>query len=213
MIIDIDTYRNFFRGYNGENSHLYQSASVRVADKILKFCFKNDLNFVFDGTFRNYNKVKQNFDQCEKYNRNTLIVLIFQEPRLSFYYTFLRKLNKKRNVPTEIFVNGFYESIRNVFEVKKTFPKVEIMVAEKHYKPLSSRIYEYKIDYNIQNIHTFCDLHNIDYRKGEFINKNELLLDLQKFYSILEKEYITNRSNAWNRLQIWLREQYYKFFQ
>ena len=158
-------YRNFFAGYNGENSREYQHASVRVADKILKFCFKNNLNFVFDGTFRNYNKVKQNFDQCEKYGRNSLIILIFQEPRLSFYYTFLRKLNKKRNVPTEVFVDGFYNSIKNVFQVKKDFPNVEIMIAEKYYNLFFKEIYRYKVDYDTENIYDFCDKHRIDYKK------------------------------------------------
>ncbi len=138
---------------------------MRVADKILKFCFKNNLNFVFDGTFRNYNKVKQNFAQCEKYGRNSLIVLIFQEPRLSFYYTFLRKLNKKRNVPIDVFVDGFYESIRNIFQIKKDFKNVEIMVAEKHYNLFAKNIYEYKIDYDTQNIYSFCERHRIEYKK------------------------------------------------
>jgi len=95
IIIDIDSYRILFSSYNWENSSQFQNSSVKVANKILKFCFKNDLRFVFDGTFRSYNKVQQNFKQCLKYERKSLITLIFQEPRISYYYTFFKKVRKE----------------------------------------------------------------------------------------------------------------------
>jgi Zeta toxin len=94
-----------FHGYNGENASDFQDSSVTVANKLLKFCFKNNLNFIFDGTFRSYQKVKQNLNQCRKHNRNVLITLIFQEPKISFYYTFLRKMEQTRNVPVDVFID------------------------------------------------------------------------------------------------------------
>lgn len=212
IVIDIDQYRNYFKWYDWENSSEYQNASVKVADKILKYCFKNDLNFVFDWTFRNYNKVRQNFEQCKKYNRQPLISLIFQEPRISFYYTFLRKLKKKRNVPIDVFVDWFYNSILNVFKAKKEFKNIDLMIANKKYHPLNKDLYTYKIDYKTDNIKDFCITHRILYKKWEFVNMKNLKLDLEKFNNIMMSQFFWwNISKFW-KVKVWFLEKIYKLF-
>lgn len=210
IVIDLDKYRKLFKWYNWENASKYQKSSVKIADKILKYCFKNNLNFVFDGTFRNYNKVQQNLEQCKKYNRKSLITFIFQEPRISFYYTFLRKINKKRNVPIEIFIDWFYNSILNIFKAKNEFKNIDLIIANKRYNFLNKNKYIYKIEYKVKDLKYFCNTHRIVYKKWEFKNKENLKFDLQKFQSILETRFLFRKNTIFSRMKFWFIEKFYK---
>lgn len=192
IVIDIDVYRNMFKGYNGANSSEYQQGAVRVADKILKFCFQNNLSFILDGTFRNYHKVEQNLHQCEKYKRKSLITLIFQEPKISFYYTFLRKLDKKRNVPVSVFVDGFYDSIKNAFRAVDDFESTNMIIAGKKLKDIDGRVFDYKIYSEIENIFQFCDIFRIEYIDGVFSNKEKVRVDIENFQTILIEQFSEN---------------------
>ncbi len=211
IIIDIDKYRSLFKWYNWKNSQDYQKCSVKVADKILKYCFKNYLNFVFDWTFRNFNKIKQNFWQCIKYERKVLLVLIFQEPRLSFYYTFLRKINKKRNVPIDVFIEWFYNSIENVFKALKTYKNLDLMIAYKKYDILDKDESRFEIDNNTKNIEKFCKKYFLSYRKGQFINKERLRLDIEKYNNILTQE-LLNKKTIWWEIRLYIIEKLLKLF-
>ena len=212
IVIDIDEYRKSFKWYNWENSSEYQKSSVKVADKILKFCFKNNLNFVFDWTFRNYNKVKQNFWQCKKYNRLSLITLIYQEPRISFYYTFLRKLKKSRNVPIDVFVSWFYESISNVFQVIKEFENCNLLIAYKKYNLLNKEKFKYNMDYKTKNIINFCDKYKILFKKWKFWNKKKLKLDLEWFHNTLILQFFWWNNKWYTKIKIWILEKIYKLY-
>lgn len=185
IVIDIDDYRNIFQWYDGENSSEYQQASVRVADKVVSYCFKNNLNFVLDGTFRSYGKVEQNLNQCKKKWRNVLINLIFQEPRISFYYTFLRKLWKKRNVPVNVFIDGFYDSIQNIFKALRMYDNVHLTIASKKYSDIDRHKYDYKIYTDITDIQNFCKTFRIAYAKWVFLNREKLKIDIENFQSTL----------------------------
>lgn len=211
IIIDIDKYRKYFIWYNWENSSEYQNSSVKTADKILKFCFKNDLNFLFDGTFRNYNKVKQNFEQCKKYNRFSLITLIYQEPRISFYYTFLRKINKKRNVPIDVFVDWFYSSINNVFLAVRNFNNVDLIIAHKKYNPFNKDESVFKMDYKTNDIINFCNKYRILYKNWKFINMEKLKFDIEKFNNILILQFSWKWTLIW-KFKIWITEKFLKLF-
>jgi hypothetical protein len=211
IVIDIDKYRELFKWYDWENSSQYQNASVKVADKILSYCFKNSLNFVFDWTFRNYNKIVQNFWQCKKYNRQALITLIYQEPRISFYYTFLRKLSKKRNVPIDVFIDGFYDSIFNVFKCIKNFNNIDLIIAHKKYNPLNKDKFNYKMDYKTDNLKVFCNKYWILYKKWEFKHKEKLRLDIIEYNDTLIAQFLWEWTWFW-KLKIRFCEKSYKLF-
>lgn len=202
IVIDIDNYRNMFRWYDGENSSDYQQSSVRVADKVVSFCFKNNLNFILDGTFRSYGKVEQNIKQCEKYNRKMLITLIFQEPRISFYYTFLRKLNKKRNVPVDVFISWFYDSIMNIFHAMKIFDGINLMIVHKKYKDIDKNIFDYKIYSDIRDIYDFCRKFKIGYSKWIFTNRTRLKLDIESFQNTLIAQFCWKK-NIFSFIRLW----------
>lgn len=211
IVIDIDKYRKLFKWYNWDNANEFQNSSVKVANKILKFCFKNNLNFIFDWTFRNYNKVKENFWQCQKYWRNTIINLIYQEPRISFFYTFLRKLEKKRNVPIDVFIDWFYDSIENVFRVIKDFNNSTLIIAYKKYSILNKDKSFFKIEYNNKNITYFCKKNNISYKKWKFENREKLKFDINNYNNILLKEKLWKWSLLL-KIKLWTIEKFFKSF-
>jgi len=209
IIINIDKYRKLFIGYNWDNSGEYQLCSVKVADKVLSYCFKNNLNFVFDWTFRNYNKIKQNFWQCKKYNRRSLITLIFQDPRISYYYTFLRKIDKKRNVPIDVFVDWFYSSIENVFKTINKFKNTDLMIAEKRYHPFNKDKSIFKMDYKTLKIIDFCKKYWILYKKWKFIYRENLQLDIENFNDKLWSQFWGKWTIFW-KIKIWFLEKFFK---
>jgi len=127
-IIDIDNYRCHFKWYNWKNASEFQNSSVKVANKIFKFCIKNNIKFIFDWTFRKIGIARQNMEQLEKNNRKALIFYIFQNPMLSYYYTYIRKINKKRNVPIDVFISWFYDSLRNIFLINNEFKNVQLTI-------------------------------------------------------------------------------------
>lgn len=201
IVIDIDAYRSLFDGYNGENASDFQKNSVRVADKVLKYCFHHNLNFIFDGTFRSYEKVKQNLEQCKHYKRNTMVTLVYQEPRISFYYTFLRKIYKTRNVPVEVFIDGFYSSIENVFRAKEEFG-VFLFIASKTYQNIDKRKFTYKIHDEIKTLSSFCKKFRIWYTEWVFSNKYYLTLDIESFQDTLNANY-RGKGSFLSWLKLW----------
>lgn len=182
FVIDIDKYRKYFNWYNWKNASEYQKSCVKIANKLYIYCLKNDIKFIFDGTFRNINLVKQNFELIKKYNKNAIIYYIFQSPYLSYFYTFLRKIKNIRNVPIDVFISWFYDSIINIFEIKRLYSEIELNI---WYKDKIKNIF---ITYNnIDNIDFFTKKYNISYINWEFKNKNELIKNIYLFDSILRK--------------------------
>ncbi|MDD3794066.1 MAG: zeta toxin family protein [Candidatus Gracilibacteria bacterium] len=136
IIIDIDKYRILFDGYAGKNASEFQGLSTKVANKIYSYCIKNDLNVIVDGTFGNENVVEQNISMCIKHKRDFGVVLIYQDPLLSYYYTKLREIEGKRNVPKDVFIEKFLNSINNAFEIKKKYTDIFFLFAYKNSKGL-----------------------------------------------------------------------------
>lgn len=163
IIIDIDKYRVLFDWYNGKNASDFQWLSTKVANKIYSYCIKNDLNVIVDGTFWNLNVVEQNISMCIKHKREFWVVLIYQDPLLSYYYTKLREIEWKRNVPKDVFIEKFLNSVNNAFKIKKKYSDMFFLFAYKNSKWL------FNINTNIVDKKSFD--------KKVWINYNQDILD------------------------------------
>lgn len=84
-----------------------------------------------DGTFANLEKAEQNIAQCEKYGIPFSVVLVMQDPIISYLYTKKREQEKLRNVPTEAFIDKFYRSVEVVKKIFLKFPRVRVYIAVK----------------------------------------------------------------------------------
>ncbi|MDD2565624.1 MAG: zeta toxin family protein [Candidatus Gracilibacteria bacterium] len=164
IIIDIDKYRNLFEGYNGINSGEFQISSTKVANKMYKFCMQNNLNVVVDGTFGNIKKIEENIGQCLKRKRDFSIILIFQDPVISYFYTKEREKNGKRNVPQEVFIDKYYNSIINSFIIKERHPEIGFIVAFKSLKKS-----KFDIKPSVVNKEIFDKTFRVDYNKEKLI--------------------------------------------
>lgn len=155
IVIDIDKYRKYFKWYNWKNAWDYQDSCSRVATWIFKYCIKNNLKFIFDGTLTS-DIGKRNIKEIIKKWRIPHIILIYQDPSFSFIYTKFRQITNERNVDIETFIKIYFNSIKYSFEVKNEF-KCNLIIASKNknrkFKAssiLSKKEFDknYKIDYN-----------------------------------------------------------------
>ncbi len=130
MVIDIDKYRSYFEWYNWKNADLYQDSSSRVATKIFDYCIKKDLKVIFDGTLTSEMWVKNIKKSLDK-NRKIWIILIYQDPIISYLYTILRQENNERKVSIEAFLRIYYNSIKYCFEVSQKYKNIEFIIWSK----------------------------------------------------------------------------------
>ncbi len=121
VILDPDKIRAQFSEYTWDNAPVFQRSVSQVMDRQVGHCIKNNYRVVIDGTFWNWSVVDKNIQLCIKYRRIFSVVLIYQNPLLSFAYTKIREQQKTRKVPLEDFVCKFYLSIDNYFRVLKEY--------------------------------------------------------------------------------------------
>ena len=185
FFIDIDSYRGLFDWYHGNNAWEYQEAMSKVVNRVMEYCMENNIRFILDGTFKSGRHSLGNIRECKKYGRRADIYFIYQNPYISYLYTFLRETNEERNIEVPKFVDCFYKSIKNVYVAYREYRNiVNLYIVEKDSGiPFMKKNY---IIHDIQDINTiekFCNKFHIRYNPdtGEFINKNsfekELLSD------------------------------------
>jgi len=191
FFLDIDSYRSYFDWYKWANAQEYQNAMSGVVNLVLKYCFQNDIKFILDWTFKSLKHAKRNIDNCNRKKRKMEIYFIFQNPYISYYYTYLRELNEERNVPLDKFIECFYNSIENIYIVKEKNKFLKLYICEKNNNNLT--IFwkkQYNIHYEIDSITKFCNFYNIGYNKGGFTNKLILengLVNFKDFLSLISR--------------------------
>jgi len=116
------------------------------------------------------------------------IYFIFQNPYVSYYFTFLRKIKDERNIPVDGFIECFYESIRNIFTMKGRNNSINLYVCEK--MNFTERVIlkaDYKLRNDFKDINSFCKFYNITYNSEEFTNKNILESGINGFDKFLHR--------------------------
>lgn len=208
FFVDIDSYRNYFHWYKWSNAQEYQNAMSGVVNLVLKYCFQNDIKFILDGTFKSLVHAKRNIENCNRKKRKMEIYFIFQDPYISYYYTYLRELNEERNVPTDKFIECFYNSIKNIFIVKEKNKLLKLYICEKDDN--SSNLFwkkEYNIYEEINDLTKFCNFYKIGYNWSEFTNKPILengLVNFKKFLSWISpllRWYLFLKKTLWQKKQ------------
>jgi hypothetical protein len=169
IVIDIDKYRNYFEWYNWKNAEEYQDCSSRVATRIFDYCIKNDLKVIFDWTLTS-DIWKKNIEKALHKDRKIWIVLIYQDPTISFSYTIARQIKNERKVSTEAFLRIYFNSIKYCFEMKERYwDKIHFVVWAKN-----------KDRKRKQHIFTWNDKENFDKYFKIWYNELELKQKLEK---------------------------------
>ena len=159
IIIDIDQYRNFFRGYSHANAWKYQDCCSRVATKIFKFCITNELKVIFDGTLTSDISL-QNISHALRKKRSIGIVLMYQDPHLSYLYTKIRMEKNERNVGIDTFIKIYFNSIEFTFQALEKCPSVHFIIASKEQDST------WNINDNIRDRDTFDNRYHIHYNES-----------------------------------------------
>jgi predicted ABC-type ATPase len=121
LCIDIDELRKLFVDYSGKNAHLFQHSATLLADAIHDKALKNSLNFIFDGTFSQYEIAEKNIKRSLDRGRFVNIIYVYQEPVLAWEFTKKRELIEGRRVTKEKFIDQFIKSREVVENIKKRY--------------------------------------------------------------------------------------------
>lgn len=186
FFVDIDSYRDYFDWYKWSNAWEYQKAMSAVVNLVLKYCFQNDIKFILDGTFKSLVHAKRNIDNCNRKKRKMEIYFIFQNPYISYYYTYLRELNEERNIELNKFIECFYNSIENIYIIKEKNKWINLYICEKDNNWHIFWKKDYNIHEEINNLTKFCNFYDIAYNWSEFINKPILEKGLVSFKEMLK---------------------------
>ena len=131
IVLDSDLYRSLFDGYIGSNAAEFHQFASRVMDRMYSYCIKHGYNMIVDGTFANSQKASEKRWQCEKRWLPFSIVLVMQDPIISYLYTKKREQEKLRNVPTEVFIEKFYRSIEVIWTIFSLYSQARVYIAKK----------------------------------------------------------------------------------
>ncbi|MBI4093204.1 MAG: zeta toxin family protein [Candidatus Kerfeldbacteria bacterium] len=132
--IDADEVRDLLPGYNGTNSHIFQSAASMAVNNLFHHCLKRRKNLILDGTFA-YQNALGNVDESLRENRKVEIYFIYQDPVEAWRLTKAREAVEHRKVTQTVFISSFFDAITNVNAAKKKFgSKVELNLLTKDYE-------------------------------------------------------------------------------
>ncbi|MDP3957725.1 MAG: zeta toxin family protein [bacterium] len=182
--IDVDEIREFFpqyqktdveKGIKG-NAHVIQKAANRGLDMMREYCFKNDISFLQDGTFGNYETMRRMVEKSLKTEREVQIFYIYLDPLVAWEFTKAREYLEGRNIVKEKFIEQFFSSRENVDKIKGEFGnRVKIHCVIKNSK---NEVEVSRLD--IQSVDSFLKIH---YNDGSI--KEYLADDLQNLISEL----------------------------
>ncbi len=119
--IDIDEFRVLFPNYSGKNSSLFQGATSFIAERIHDIALDNQQSFVFDGTFTNLMKARENIERSLKRKRHVQILYVYQDPLQAWLFVKAREKKDGRHVPREVFIEGYFSARENVNILKSEF--------------------------------------------------------------------------------------------
>lgn len=120
VIIDADEIRKIVPKYRGDKAYLYQKAANKGVNILYDYSCKMNFNVILDGTFA-YGDAEGNIEHSLKHNRNIEIYFIYQDPLLSWELTKIREKKEFRNVPKDVFISAYLDSMKNIKLVKKIF--------------------------------------------------------------------------------------------
>ncbi|MFB6181683.1 MAG: zeta toxin family protein [Candidatus Magasanikbacteria bacterium] len=131
VLIDADEVRNLCPNYNGEKAYLFNYASSIGVSVLHNYVLKNDISFIFDGSFRS-DKSIQNIQRSTKRDRPATIIYVHQDPKIAWLFTQIRAEITGRHISKDAFISSVYKPKENIAKIKEKFgDKVNITLVEK----------------------------------------------------------------------------------
>lgn len=121
--IDPDDIRGRMPGYTGKNSSLFQSATSVIADVMQDYALKRKQSYIFDGTFTNVKRARENIQRSLNKGREVFIVYVYQNPIQAWKFVQARATTDGRVVPKDAFIDKYFMARTNVNLLKEEFGK------------------------------------------------------------------------------------------
>lgn len=119
--IDADEYRCLLPGYDGSNSHLFQSAVSLLVERILDKVFNNKQSFILDGTFSSLGVATKNVERALRHGHVVELMYVFQNPIVSWSFVEAREQKEGRRILIDTFIEQFFASKQVVDKIKRDF--------------------------------------------------------------------------------------------
>lgn len=161
VLIDPDTFREFFDDYDGSNAWLFQGAVSILVEKVLDLAFKRNLSFLLDGTLTNEAKARSNIQRCLSKGRFVQIIYVYQNPMLAWNFVQAREVTEGRRIRPENFIDQYFEARNVVNCLKAEFGseiRVDLLVKNMDNSKRSYRMNVDSIDQHIPEKHSRADL-------------------------------------------------------
>ncbi len=162
--IDPDDLRPKFEEYSGNNSSLFIYSTSIIADRMQDYALSNKQSFVFDGTFSNLDRSRENIKRSLKKERFVQILYVYQEPLQAWNFVKAREIKDGRKVPKEAFIEQYFMARDNVNLLKKEFGgHIQVDLVTKNIDGTDLNYYKNidKIDYSIPEKYTKAQLEEI----------------------------------------------------
>lgn len=119
--IDPDDLRVLLPGYSGTNSSIFQGAASILVERIHDEALKKGQSFIFDGTFSNLRKARENIQRSLKRGRFVQILYVYQEPLQAWRFVKAREKKDGRVIPPAAFVEEYFGARENIAILKREF--------------------------------------------------------------------------------------------
>lgn len=127
--IDVDEIREFIPYYRKTNvkacikgnAHVIQKAANKGLDILRKYCLQNGISFLHDGTFGNYDTMRDLIKKSLRKGRSVQVFYIYLDPLVAWEFTRAREFLEGRNIVKEKFIEQFFASRKNVAKIKEEF--------------------------------------------------------------------------------------------
>jgi predicted ABC-type ATPase len=141
--VDTDALRSEFADYTGTNAALFQGATSVIADKMQDYALEQNQSYVFDGTFTNTARSRENIERNLARSRYILIVYVYQDPLQAWFFVQARKKHDGRNVPKADFIAKYFQARENVNVFKNMYgDRIQLDVIVKNVDGSDIRYYE-----------------------------------------------------------------------
>lgn len=155
--IDVDEIREFLPQYQKTNiedgikgnAHVVQGAANDGLDILRDYCLENEISFLHDGTFGNYDTMEKIVKKSIKAGRDVQIYYLYLDPLTAWEFTKAREYLEGRNIIKEKFIEQYFKSRENVDKIKVKFgDKVKIHCILKNSKnePIETAFNEQSVD-------------------------------------------------------------------
>lgn len=127
--IDVDEIREFLPQYQKTNieagikgnAHVVQRAATDGLDILRDYCLNNEISFLHDGTFANYDTMRKIVKKSIKVDRDVQIYYLYLDPLTAWEFTKAREYLEGRNIVKEKFIEQYFKSRENVDRIKVEF--------------------------------------------------------------------------------------------